>query len=75
MDISWFTFGIAWKKGCLLVEHRSNIIDIDIKITSTKLYVPVATLSINGNIKVLENLKQGFKRTGSWNRYRSEITA
>ena len=30
---------------------------------------------INDNIKFLENIKQGFKRTISWNKYRSEITA
>ena len=32
-------------------------------ITSIKLYVPVVTLSINDNTKLLENIKQGFKRT------------
>ena len=32
-----------------------------------KLYVPVVTLSINDNIKFLENIKQGFKRTSSYN--------
>ena len=26
-------------------------------------------------MKFLENIKQGFKRTISWNKYRSEITA
>ena len=30
-------------------------------------------MSINDNIKVLENIKQGFKRTIFWNKYRSEI--
>ena len=43
-------------------------------ITSTKIYVPVVNLSINDNIKLLENAKQRFKRTISWNKYRSEIT-
>ena len=43
-------------------------------ITSTKLHVPVVTLSINDNIKFLENIKQGIKRTIFWNKYRSEIT-
>ena len=43
-------------------------------VFSAKLYVPVVTLSINDNIKFLENIKQGFKRTISWNKYRSEIT-
>ena len=31
-------------------------------------------MSINDDIKFLENIKQGFKRTISWNKYRSEIT-
>ena len=43
-------------------------------ITSTKIFVPVVTLSINGNIKFLENTKQGFKRTISWSKYKSEVT-
>ena len=32
-------------------------------ITSTKLYVPVATLSRKDNIKFLEKIKQGLIRT------------
>ena len=36
--------------------------------------MPVVTLSINDNIKFLENIKQEFKRTISWNKYRFEIT-
>ena len=31
------------------------------------------SLSINDNIKFLGNIKQGFKRTISWDKYRSEI--
>ena len=54
---------------------NNHIIGGSFIITSTKLYVPVFTLSINGNIKFFENIKQGFKRTISWNNYRSEITA
>ena len=43
-------------------------------INNAKLYVPVVTLAVNDNIKFLENIKQGFKGTISWNKYRSEIT-
>ena len=43
-------------------------------ITSAVLYVPVVTLSVNDNVKFLENIKQGFKRTISCNKYRSETT-
>ena len=41
------------------------------QINSAKLYVPLITLSVNGIVKFLENIKQGFKRTISWNKYRS----
>ena len=43
------------------------------QINNAKIYVPVLTLSINDNIKFLENINQGFKRANSWNRCRSEI--
>ena len=44
------------------------------QINNAKRYVPVVTLSINDNIPLLENIKQGFKRNTSWNKFRSEIT-
>ena len=57
----------------LLIEHHNNIIEVNPMINSTKLYVPVVTLSNNYNITFLENIKQVFKRATSWNKYRSEI--
>ena len=44
------------------------------KITGTKLYVPVVTLSTKDNNNFLEQLKSAFKRTIKWNKYRSEMT-
>ena len=41
------------------------------QINNAKLDVPVVTLSINDIIKFIENIRQGFKRTISWNKYRS----
>ena len=40
------------------------------QINNAKLYVGIVALSIK-NIKFLENIKQGFRRTISWNKYRS----
>ena len=40
------------------------------KITDTKLYVPVPTLSTKDDNNSLEQLKSGFKRTIKWNKYR-----
>ena len=58
-----------------MVQHHHNATAVNFTITSTKLYVPIDTLPVNDeNIKFLEHLNQGFKRTISWNKYRSEIT-
>ena len=44
------------------------------KITDTKLYVPVVTLSKENDTKLLEQLKSGFKRTIKWDKYRSQMS-
>ena len=44
------------------------------QINNVKLYVPIATLLIDDDIKFLENIKQEFKRTIFWNKHRSEKT-
>ena len=38
------------------------------------MYVPVVTLSKENDIKLLEQLKTGFKRTIKWNKYRSQMS-
>ena len=43
------------------------------KITDTKLYVPVVTLSTKDDNNFLEQLKSGYKKTSRWNKYRSEM--
>ena len=37
------------------------------------MYVPVVTLLTKDNEKLLQQLKSGFKKTISWNRYESNI--
>ena len=44
------------------------------KIKDAKLYVPVVTLSKENDIKFLEKLKLGLKRTIKSNKYRSKMT-
>ena len=48
--------------------------EITFEITDTKLYVPVVTLSKENYIKLLEQVKLGFKRTIKWNKCRSQMT-
>ena len=47
---------------------------LEFQITDTKLYVLIVTLSKENDIKLLEQLKTGFKRTIKWNKYRSQMT-
>ena len=44
------------------------------QISNAKLNVPVVTLSINHNITFLEHVKQGLRKTISWDKCRSDIT-
>ena len=45
-----------------------------LSITNCKLYVPAVTLPKDDEIKLLNNLKSGFKREIIWNKYRSQMT-
>ena len=54
----------------MAARHVSGAI---FQVNLDKIYVPVVTLSINDHIKFLENIMQAFKRTISWNKYRSKI--
>ena len=49
--------------------------ELKFEITDTKLCVPIVTLSKENDIKLLEQLKLGFKRTIKWKKYRSQLTA
>ena len=55
-------------------RSRTKTAGAKFHVFSGKLYVPVVTLSVNNNIKFLENERQGFKRTVSWKNYTSKVT-
>ena len=57
-------------KDCLITNSTG---EEKFAITETKLYVPVVTLSTKDNEKLLQQLKSGFKKTISWNKYESSI--
>ena len=74
---------LTWSKNGVLADMTVNVLDksaivapteLKFEITDTKLYVPVVKLSKENDIKLLEQLKSGFKRTIKWNKYRSQIT-
>ena len=60
---------LTWSPICVI---SSSTGETKSKITETKLYVPVVTLSTQDNAKLLQQLKSGFKRTINWNKYQSD---
>ena len=55
-------------------EEAKTATSAKFQINNATLFVPVVTLSINKNIKFLVHLKQGFRKTVSWNKYVSGIS-
>ena len=60
---------LNWSKDCVM----STIADTTFKITNTKLYVPIVTLSSKDNVKLVKLLEEGFKRPVYWNEYQTKI--
>ena len=51
----------------------STIADTTFKITNTKLFIPIVTLSSKDNVKLVKLLEEGFKRPVYWNEYQTKI--
>ena len=62
---------LTWSEDCLISPATG---ETKFKITDTKFYVPVVTLSIQDNAKLLQQLKSGFKRTIKWNKYQTKVS-
>ena len=75
---------LKWNKNCVITSleqrdigggNRDNApTGATFAINDCKLYVPAVTLSKDDEIKLLTNLKSGFKREIIWNKYRSQMT-
>ena len=60
---------LNWSANCVIIYTDVANQVPTFTITETNLYAPVVTLSTHDNAKVLPQLKPGFKRTISWNKY------
>ena len=49
---------LIWSSTCVISSATG---ETKFKITDTKLHVPVVTLSTQDNVKLLQQLKSGFK--------------
>ena len=61
---------LTWSGDCVISSATGAI---KFKITETKLYVPVVTLSTQSNEKLLQQLKSGFKGIINWNKYKLKV--
>ena len=60
---------LTWSENCIIIYTNVANQAPTFTITETNLYVPVVTLSTQDNAKLLPQLRSGFKRTISWNKY------
>ena len=78
---------LKWNKNCVITSLERRQVDAGppivrdnaptgatLTIDKCKLYVPVVTLSKDDEIKLLTNLKSGFKREIILNKYRLQMT-
>ena len=62
-------FILVWSANCIIVSTAVANLVATFAIADTKRYVPVVTLWTPDNVKLLDQLKSGFKRTINWNKY------
>ena len=60
---------LDWSADCVIIYSNVNNQVPTFTITETNIQVPVVTLSTQGNVKSLLQLKSRFKRTISWKKY------
>ena len=63
---------LNWSANCFTVANAIGSQVRTFSITDGKFYVAVVTLSTQNNIKLLDQLKSGFKITINWNKYQSK---
>ena len=61
---------LPWSEDCVISSANGKT---KFKITDTELYVPVVTLSIQENAKLLAQLKLRFKRTINWDKCKTKV--
>ena len=54
---------LLWIKNCVMSTVVDNDNNTTFQITSTKLYVPIVTLSTKGNVNLTKQLNEGFHRS------------
>ena len=64
---------VTWSVNCFIIDAPVDNEALTFVTIDTKLYAPVVTLSTQDNLKLLQQLKSGFKKTISWKKYQSKL--
>ena len=74
LEIPWINWEInlipTWSADCV-ISAATGVTPL--AITDTEYYVPVVTMSTQYNIKLIEELKLGFKWKINWNKHQSYV--
>ena len=73
LELNWNNNCVMYGADTFAGGDNANNREATFQITSTKLYVPVVTLSIKDNVNLTKQLNEGFKRSVYWNEYKSKI--
>ena len=65
---------LTWSANIFIIVNTIDGQVPTFAISDTKLYVPVVTLLTQDNVKLLDQLKSGFKRTINWKKHQSKAT-
>ena len=73
LELNWNNDCVMYGADTYAGGDNANDREAKFQITSTKLYVPVVTLSTKDNVNLTKQLIEGVKRSVSWNEYKSKI--
>ena len=62
---------LTWSEECVISSTTGATKS---KIADTNFYVSAVTLSTQDNVRLLQQLKSGFKRTNNWNKYQTKVS-
>ena len=73
LELNWNNNCVMYGADAYAGGDNVNNRETTFKITSTKLYVPIVTLSTKDNVDLTKHLSEGFKRSVYWSEYKSTI--
>ena len=73
LELKWNNNPVMYGADTYAGDIKANNRETTFQITSTKLYIPVITLSAKDNVNLTKQLNEGFRRSVYRNEYKSKI--